>query len=57
MAHTLEGVDDADRDGKVVGPFNFAVEKFVTKKVRVGEVEFDLPNLSVWSGQKNREEI
>jgi len=47
VAHTLEGVDDADWNGKVVGPLDFTVEELVAEKVGIGEVEFDLTNLSV----------
>ena len=57
VAHALKGVDDADRDGEVVRAFDFAVEEFVAEEVRIGEVEFDLTNLSVWSRHRDMWEI
>ncbi len=53
VAHAFEGVYDADWNGEVVRALDFAVEEFITEKIRIREVEFDLTNLSVWSKHRN----
>ena len=42
VAHTLERVDDINRNWEILMAFDLCEEKFVLKQVRVGEVEFDL---------------